>query len=354
MFRTIITLLTFCCISLQAVAQEISLKKNHPERHVVVKGDTLWDISAKFLQDPWLWPKVWNLNRDEIKNPHLIYPGDVIVLDMSSGSPRFKLLRETVTVNPDVVIEPLEKTAISSISLNTILPFLSQPLIIENAQLKSAPRIIAGQDNRVILSPGTRIYVREILEGANLNWHVYRQSNALVDPDTKKVLGYEATYLGDAHVTKFGDPASANIVKAKEEIFVNDRLLPFLETTEANFVPRAPEADVQGRIMTIYGGVGEAGVGSIVSINKGSSNGVEAGHVLAIKSFGRFVKDAELNAKKPYSFKEAFKENKSDLVKLPDERVGLLMIFRVFNNISYGLVMQTDHAVNQYDAVTNP
>lgn len=354
MFRIIITLLIFCCISLTINAQEISLKKGYPDRHVVVKGDTLWDISAKFLQDPWLWPKVWNLNRDEIKNPHLIYPGDVIVLDMSSGSPQFKLLREAITVNPNVVIEPLAKTAISTISLNTITPFLSQPLIIENEQLKSAPRIIAGQDNRVILSPGTRIYVREILEGANLNWHVYRQSNALVDPDTKKILGYEATYLGDAHVTKFGDPASANIVKAKEEIFVNDRLLPFNTDIEANFIPRAPDATIQGRIMTIYGGVGEAGVGSIVSINRGSKEGVETGHVLAIKSFGRLVKDKGQTAKKSYSFKEAFKEDKSDLVKLPDERVGLLMIFRVFNNISYGLVMQTEHAVNQFDAVTNP
>jgi len=354
MFRIIITLLIFCCISLKINAQEITLKKGHPDRHVVVKGDTLWDISAKFLQNPWLWPTVWNLNRDEIKNPHLIYPGDVIVLDTSSGSPKFTLLRETVTVNPNVVIEPLAKTAISSIALNTIAPFLSQPLIIENEQLKNAPRIIAGQDNRVILSPGTRIYVREIPDGANLNWHVYRQSTALIDPDTKKTLGYEAIYLGDAHVTKYGDPASANIVKAKEEIFVNDRLLPFHDNIEANFVPRAPEASIQGRIMNIYGGVGEAGVGSIVSINRGSKNGVETGHVLAIKRYGRMVKDAEMNAKKPFSLKEAFNSEKTGAVKLPDERAGLLMVFRVFNNISYGLVMQTEQPVDQFDAVTNP
>lgn len=274
MFRYIIPLLISCCISLNAFAQEIQLNKNHPDKHVVVKGDTLWDISAKFLKDPWLWPKVWDMNRTEIKNPHLIYPGDVIVLDMSSGSPRFKLLRENMAnLDPKVIVEPLEKNAIPTISLNTIAPFLSQPLIIEQDQLKNSPRIIAGQDNRVILSPGTRIYVREIPENAELNWNIYRQSDALIDPDTKQILGYEATYLGDARITKYGDPATATIFKAKEEIFVHDRLLPYSEHIITNFVPRAPESQINGRIMTIYGGVGEAGVGTysplIVVAHKG-------------------------------------------------------------------------------------
>lgn len=355
MFRHIIPLLLSCCISFNAFAQEVILNKNHPDKHVVVKGDTLWDISAKFLKDPWLWPKVWNLNRTEIKNPHLIYPGDVIVLDMSSGSPRFKLLRENIAnMDPKVVIEPLEKNAIPTIALNVIAPFLSHPLVIEQDQLKNSPRIIAGQDNRVILSPGTRIYVRDIPVETNLNWNIYRQSEALTDPETKQILGYEATYLGDAKVTKWGDPVTATITKAKEEIFVHDRLMPYSEHIITNFVPRAPETQINGRIMTIYGGVGEAGVGSIVTINRGSAQGIESGHVLAVKNFGRSVKDTELAKRKEYSFKNEIKGIKTDMVKLPDERAGLLMIFRVFNNVSYGLIMQTEQPVNELDAVTTP
>ncbi|HQO15850.1 MAG TPA: LysM peptidoglycan-binding domain-containing protein, partial [Methylotenera sp.] len=156
MFRHIITLLMFCCISLTANAQEVQLNSNHPDRHVVKKGDTLWGISGKFLKDPWQWPKVWQFNRAEIKNPHLIYPGDVIVLDRSGKNPRLRLLRETVTLQPGAVEEPLDKEAISTIPLSVISPFLNQPLVIEKDQLATSPRIIGAQDNRVVLSPGTR------------------------------------------------------------------------------------------------------------------------------------------------------------------------------------------------------
>ncbi|NOU41471.1 MAG: LysM peptidoglycan-binding domain-containing protein [Methylotenera sp.] len=388
MFRIIITLLMFCCLSFRLNAQEVALKPNHPDRHVVVKGDTLWGISGKFLKDPWLWPKVWQLNRAQIKNPHLIYPGDVVFLDMSSGKPELKLLRETITLQPGAVIEPLEKTAISTIPLNVIAPFLSQPLIIEKDQLAESPRIIAGQDNRVVLSPGTRVYINKIEEGDGLNWFVYRPGNDLVDPDSKEVLGVEATYLGDARVTKYGEPASADITKAKEEIFTKDRLVPSGDEVIANFVPHAPDTEITGRIIKIYGGVAEAGPQSIVSISRGSADGIEVGHVLAISRYGRVIKDpepqkesdeqkqAKANAKpklkelnfdvsrdadgKPVVNFEKKSENTSGLVlepgmiKLPDERVGLLMVFRVFDRVSYGLIMQASEPVNTLDTVKTP
>jgi hypothetical protein len=388
MFRNIITLLMFCCSSFHLNAQEVALKANHPDRHVVVKGDTLWGISGKFLKDPWLWPKVWKLNRAQIKNPHLIYPGDVVFLDMSSGKPELKLLRETITLQPGIVEEPLAKTAISTIPLNVIAPFLSQPLIIEKDQLADSPRIIAGQDNRVVLSPGTRVYFNKIEEGDGLNWYVYRPGNDLVDPDTKEVLGVEATYLGDAKVTKYGEPASGDIVRAKEEIFTKDRLVPSGDEVITNFVPHAPEADITGRVIKIYGGLAEAGPQSIVSISRGSADGIEVGHVLAISRYGRVIKDpeqpketeeqkqAKANAKpklKELNFDvkrdadgkavvnfEKTSEAKGALVlepgmiKLPDERVGLLMVFRVFDRISYGLVMQASEPINTLDSVKTP
>lgn len=384
MFRNIITLLTFCCLSFHLNAQEVELKKNHPERHVVVKGDTLWGISSKFLKDPWLWPKVWQLNRSQIKNPHLIYPGDVVFLDYSSGKPELRLLRETITLQPGVVEEPLDKVAISTIPLNVIAPFLSQPLVIEKDQLANSPRIIAGQDNRVVLSPGTKIYINKIEEEDGLDWFVYRPGQTLIDPDSKETLGVEATYLGDARITKYGEPASANISKAKEEIFTKDRLVPAGDEAITNFVPHAPDTEIKGRIIKIYGGLAEAGPESIVAISRGSQDGVEIGHVLAINRYGRVIKDPEPNKEaidksatksklkelnfevskdadgKPIvNFEKNTEKNgglilEPGMIKLPDERVGLMMVFRVFDRISYGIIMQASEPVNTKDAVQTP
>lgn len=379
MFRHIITLLMFCCLSFNTYADEVALKSGHPDRHVVVKGDTLWGISAKFLKDPWQWPKVWKLNRAQIKNPHLIYPGDVVMLDMSSGSPQLRLLRETVTLEPGAVVEPLEKTAIPTIPLNVIAPFLNQPLVIENGQLDNSPRIIAGQDNRVVLSPGTRIYINKIQEGDGINWFVYRPNGNIVDPDTNQILGTEAAYLGDAKITKYGEPASADIIRAKEEIFTRDRLVPTGDATITNFVPHAPDTEVTGRIINIYGGVAEAGPQSIVSISRGSAEGIEVGHVLAVNRYGRVIKDPELPSRssdakpknpnldsevkldkdgKPITkMQKVPSENlvlEPGMIKLPDERVGLIMVFRVFEHVSYALVMQASLPINKLDAIQTP
>lgn len=382
MFRPIITLLVICGISLPLNAQEVELNKNHPERHVVVKGDTLWGISGQFLKDPWQWPKVWRLNRAEIKNPHLIYPGDVVVLDNTGKIPRLRVLHETITLDPHAVEEQTDKAAISTIPLSVINPFLHQPLVIEKDQLVKSPRILAAQDNRVVLSPDTRVYIKGINEGDALNWHVYRPGQNLVDPDTKEVLGVEAHYLGDAKLVKYGDPASADIVKAKEEIFAKDRLVAMGDEVTTNFVPHAPEANINGRIIHVYGGVAEGGPESIVTLNRGAADGIEVGHVLAINRYGRIIKDPEYRAsseeQKP-KLKEVnldvktapdgskivnFKKTPTELdgkpilppgmVKLPDERVGLLMVFRVFDRVSYALVMQASQPVYESDTVTTP
>lgn len=384
MLRNIITLLTFCCLSFQLNAQEVELKKNHPERHVVVKGDTLWGISSKFLKDPWLWPKVWKLNRAQIKNPHLIYPGDVVVLDLSSGKPELKLLRETITLQPGVVSEPLEKTAVPTIPLNVIAPFLNQPLVIEKDQLANSPRIIAGQDDRVVLSPGTKMYINKIEEADGLDWYVYRPGETLIDPDSREQLGVEATYLGDAKISRYGEPASALITKSKEEIFIKDRLVPAGDEAITNFVPHAPEAEIKGRIIKIHGGLAEAGPESIVAISRGSQDGIEIGHVMAISRYGRVIKDPEPSKEtiEQASAKTKLKElnfevsrdaegkaivnfekkpEKNDglilepgMIKLPDERVGLLMVFRVFDRVSYSIIMQASEPIHTKDAVHTP
>lgn len=382
MYKYIITPLLLCCLASSAAADDVQLRPDHPDRYVVVKGDTLWGIASKFLQDPWKWPEVWNMNREQIKNPHRIYPGDVVVLDTSSGEPQLSLLRETVTLEPGVIIEPLEKEAVPAISPNIIEPFLSQPLIIEKDALDDAPTIIAGPDERVALSPGVKIYISEIEEGSSLIWHIYRPNKALVDPETQEMLGIEALYLGDARITQYGEPASAVISRAKEEIFTKDKLVAATDTLQTSFIPHAPAIDIQGRIMTIYGGVAEAGAKTIVSLNRGTLDGLEVGHVLSINRAGEYIsKDpkkktseekfpmeeyryrdidpldpkANIPEEKPEK-KDAEDDpaNNPNLVKLPDERIGLLMVFRTFDHVSYGLIMQAAEPVNVLDIVKTP
>jgi len=380
MYRTIITLLCVSCLSNFAYAEDIPLQKNHPEQHVVVKGDTLWGIAGQFLQNPWQWPKLWNMNREQIKNPHRIYPGDVVVLDTSGTNPQFKLLRETVTLKPGIIEEPLAKEAIYSIPPNVIGPFLTQPLLVEASALDKAPRIIGAQDDRLVLSPGTRVYISSINPGEKTYWNIYRPGVALKDPDTNEVLGIEAIYLGDMRITKFGSPASADIVKAKEEIFTKDRLVVASEGFRESFVPHAPENQIQGRIIKIYGGVAEAGPKTVVAINRGKNDGLEEGHVLAISRRGHVVKDPEFvpdqtqpenklkelnfdvttgpDGKKIVNFQNKDEAEQSALkpneLRLPDERVGLLMVFRTFDKVSYGLIMRSSDSVFTLDSVHTP
>lgn len=378
MYRYIITPLLLCCLATHAAADVVQLQENHPDRYVVVKGDTLWGISGKFLKDPWQWPKIWKMNREQIKNPHWIYPGDVVVLDTSSGQPELRLLRETVTLQPGIREEALEKEAVPTISPNIIEPFLSRPLVIENDQLDNAPIIVAGQENRVVLSPGVKVYVSKIDEDEGAYWHVYRNGKALVDPDTKETLGIEAIYLGDAKINKYGKPATAAIVRAKEEIFPKDKLVVAPETLQTSFVPRAPESQVAGKIMSIYSGVAEAGPNSIVTINRGSADGLEQGHVLAISKLGKIIpnpaakKGERVNRLKELNFdigrapdgkveinfpkkdEKAAAELDPSLIKLPDERIGLLMVFRTFERVSYALIMQASEPINVLDPVQTP
>lgn len=382
MNKHIITLLVLSCLSLNAIAEDIQLQNNYPDRYVVVKGDTLWGISAKFLKDPWQWPKVWKMNRAEIKNPHRIYPGDVVVLDTSSGSPQLKVLHETITLQPGIREEALEAEAIPTIAPSIIDPFLTQPLLIENGKLDSAPRIVSGPDSRVILSPGTRVYVNEIKESQGSHWSIFRSGEQLTDPDTKEVLGTEAIYLGDVNISRYGAPASGEIVRAKEEIFTKDRLVASPDEFKSSYVPHAPETQINGRIMRIYGGVAEAGPNMVVSINRGKNDGLEEGHVLAISRYGRVIKDPEYkdSSNKVVSEEKKLKElnfdvktgpdgkkivdfakekvNKPTLapdeLQLPDERVGLLMIFRTFDKVSYGLITSTTDAVYTLDSVHTP
>lgn len=369
MKKRIITLLLFCGFASLAYAEEMQLQENHPDRHTVVKGDTLWGISGKFLKDPWRWPQIWKMNREQIKNPHRIYPGNVVVLDTNGSEPELRLLRQTTNLDPSIVVEPLEQAPIPTIPPSVIGPFLSQPLVIEDKQLESSPEIIASPDGRIMLGAGYRAYVSEISEGDGLNWQIYRPGVPLVDPETKETLGHEAIYLGDARVVRFGDPATISITRSKQEITIKDKLVVAPEKLMGNFVPHAPDSDIAGRIMTSYDGAAEIGRNTIVTLNRGNADGLESGHVLAVYSAGEKLSKKKVD---PLTHKPevnittsrdadgklivnlAKEDESANTVYLPDERVGLVMVFRVFEHVAYALVMQSERPIHTNDVVKTP
>lgn len=332
-----------------AKAPKCTFLANAPDQHRVVRGDTLWDVSGKFLQHPWCWPQVWDMNREQIKNPHWIYPGQIVYFDrvngrLGLGKPGANGGMPTVQLSPRVRSSDSGNDAIATVSLDDIKPFLSKPLIIEENELQNAPRIVATQEGRVYLAQGDKAYVRGDLQG-HTSFDVFRPGKALKDPATEKILGYEAIYLGAMKLQQQSksvrEPDTMVLLDVKQEMGVGDRLVAQHPTPFINFVPHAPEQLVAAQIMSIYGGVTNAGQGQIVSINHGTKNGIDVGTVLELYRLGRLTIDPT-----------AAGDDKT--IKLPDEKYGTLLVFRVFKNISYGLIMQVQDAVQVGDIAKSP
>ena len=312
-----------------------------PDSYTVVRGDTLWGIAGRFLKQPWRWPEIWQMNREQIRNPHWIYPGQTIILDRATGTMRLgggPGANGTVKLSPQVRVEA-GRDAIPSIPAEAIEPYLTQPLVIENAAMLEAPRVVASKE-RVVMGAGDIAYVAGITDPAVTTYQVFRPGRPLKDPDTGDVIAYQADYLGTARVTRPGNPATVTITSSKLEINVGDRLVPATKSTPINYVPHAPAAPVAGRVISTYSGVAYAGANMVIAVNRGAAEGLDVGTVLAIKSFGRTIID------KTNGSKEA--------ITLPEERKGLLFIFRVFNHVAYGLITSSVDPVEVGDAVTQP
>jgi len=309
---------------------------NAPDRHIVVRGDTLWDLAGKYLRQPWRWPEIWQLNRDQIRNPHWIYPGQVIVLDRRNGT--MSISNDTINLVPRIR-EEAEALAIPSIPPDAIEPFLSQPVVVDNATMIGAPRVIASAE-RVLLGRGDEIYVSGITDERLSDYQLYRPGTPLRDPDTQEILAYESVYLGTARKVRDGTPATFLITSSRLEINVGDRLVPAPRATSASYVPRAPERDINGRVLSIYGGVQQAGRNQIIAINRGRRDGVENGYVLALQTRGRTITDR--TGTSPVQ------------VQLPNERNGLAFVFRVFDRISYALIMNVEGPVSVGDNLIRP
>ncbi|OYV96923.1 MAG: peptidoglycan-binding protein [Deltaproteobacteria bacterium 37-65-8] len=341
MQKLIISLIC-CLLPAFTLAATPEIRDNAPDRHIVVKGDTLWDISATFFKDPWKWPQIWGMNKDTIKDPHWIYPGDVIVLDRTTGT--LRVGGEAKASSPDTVVklspkaraQSSEHNAIPSIPGNAIGPFLSRPLVIEENELSGAPTLVGTYEQRVILGNDDIAYVKGLSEGKGSLWQVYRPGKTFLDPDSKEVLGHEAIYLGDVSVEKFADLSTVKITKSIQEINKGDRLVQATGELASNYVPHAPESQFAARVISIYGGVSQAGQNAIITLNKGRRDGLENGHVLALYRKG-----------------ETVKEKGKDLT-LPDVRYGLLFVFRTFDKVAYALVMQTRLPVELLDSAQTP
>lgn len=338
----IISALLLAVTAVTAFATEpLKLADNVPDRHVVVKGDTLWGISGKFLKEPWRWPEIWNLNREQIRNPHLIYPGDIVYLDYVDGQPRLRLGKPMAgKLSPGVHEERLGQE-IPAIPREAVEPYISQPLVVEPDALNDAPRIIATEESRVIVGNGDEIFVLGISDDQNQpKWHIYRPGVPLKDPVTQEVLGFEAFFLGTARMKQRGEVSILEVLASKEEILKGDLLLPADFPDLKSYVPRRAEQEISGLVMSVYGGVSAGGRNSVITLNRGSRDGVEVGHVL-----GLFSKRSTLYRDK---------EGRNQVMLLPEQRYGLVFIFRTFDRVAYGLVMEASHPLAIGDAIRNP
>jgi hypothetical protein len=326
-----------------AVAADVALKDNYPSEYTVKRGDTLWDISSMYLRDPWLWPEIWQVN-PQVSNPHLIYPGDRLKLIYVGGKPRLVVARGDVKLTPHMRVSPLD-TALSAIPADVISPFLSGSRVVEKGVLDDAPYVLAGADHKILGGAGDKIYGRgEFLADQNF-YGIYRKGQEFKDPETNEHLGVQALEIGTGVIKARDDGkkdkqiATTQLNQTNEEVRVGDRYLPLAsEELPAVFYPKPPAGEVEGVIIAVEGGVGNIGRYDVVTLNLGERENIQIGDVLSVHTAGERVND-------PFRLGS---------VRLPGERAGLLMIFKVFEKVSYGLVLESEKPLAVLDTVENP
>lgn len=392
MFKKIYFLLAFLSLASISIADTVTLNPDRPDQYVVQKGDTLWDISARFLQEPWYWPTIWQGN-PQIEDPHLIYPGDVITLTFKDGQPMLTVNASGMGVNGrNVKLSPVVRSydrddAIPSIPVDAIQQFLTRPRIVTDEEMDDWPYVVSSYDEHLVSGAGNKLYVRGLSEDSTVTrYGLYRKGPAYINPrkDKDEILGYEALYLGDVVVEKWGDPASVIVTLSKQEIHNGDRLVAESDEDANNEItPSTPYRDIDANILSVINGVAEIGQFQVVVVDVGDGDGIEVGSILGVYQSGKVVRDviaSEIKGKEKIeidpddalggmvdSIRNSMTDfNNSDLVgylgrpnaqpefvELPEEYAGVLMVFRIFENVSYALVMEAVSPIHVYDSVRN-
>jgi LysM repeat protein len=339
--------------TVQVPSRGIPLAENAPDSYVVKRGDTLWGIAKVFLRDPWFWPEIWQVN-PQVHNPHLIYPGDTLRLVYIDGQPQIVLQRglergDGIRVEPRVRSEPID-SAITTIPYATVAAFMSKPTVLDREQIKTAPYVLATRDLHVVMSEGDTVYARGFTSPAELGSHynVIRVGDPLIDPDDNRVLGYDGIFTGSGHVTRQGDPTTLIMTESSRESRAGDKLIPGGVDVPLDFIPSAPRVKTNGRIIAVANGVTIIGQYEVVVVNRGARDGLAPGNVLGVFDTGPVVADTD---KKGFFNLDSLGAKK---VQLPSERTGTFMVFKTFDNISYGLIMEATNLIRVGDKIENP
>jgi LysM repeat protein len=325
-----------------------------PMHYTVKRGDTLWSIASMYLKDPWLWPEVWIIN-PQVPNPHLIYPGDKLALAYGAGG-RVEVRLEqagATRLDPRLRSDPLAN-AIPTIPYSAIAAFLSRPTLMSDDEIRRAPYVLAFRDMHQVAGNDIEVYVRKLQAGENSRFAVMHIATPLVDPDDGKVLGYEGIYTATALVKRPGEPAKAVLIDPARETLAGDRLMSSDNEVPINFTPAAPSSDIHGRIMDVVGGTDLVGQWYVVAINRGKHHGIEPGNVLAVDKEGDVVRDLYENGRSLMNTTTGFSTTFAPRVKLPDERAGTLLVVKVYDRMSYGLIVGASNTIHNGAPVHNP
>jgi len=331
------------------------LAPNAPGSYVVKRGDTLWSIAKVFLRDPWFWPEIWQVN-PQVRNPHLIYPGDTLRLVYIDGRPRVTLQRSmmergnSARVVPRVRSEPLEG-AVTTIPYETVAGFMSKPFVLTSEQIDVAPYVLASRDDHVVISDGDILYARGFSTPAELGmrYNVIRVGDPLRDPDNGRIMGYHGIFTGSGHVTRIGDPTTLIMTQSTRESVPGDKLFAGGVDVALDFIPRPPTAKIDGRIVAVADGSTAIGQYQVVVINRGARDGLAPGNVLAIFEVGGIVPDTVNKG-----FLGGLSRFDPKKVRLPDEHSGTFMVFKTFDRMSFGLIMEASNIIRVADRVENP
>lgn len=366
MLNKIVLSLAMVLSSHVLLAQDLQINPEHPDQYVIEKGDTLWDISSRFLLEPWRWPEIWQVN-PQIENPHLIYPGDVVRLSYDGDTPILSVSRgsdsgRTVKLSPSIRSDARPQ-AINTIPIDAIRQFLTRPLMVSEYEMDDWPYVVSNYEQHLVASPGVDIYVRKLEADASSDrqYSIYRKGPAYISKSYGKdtILGYEAIYVGDAEIKEFGDPSTAVITRAEMEVKNGDRLIAQADDEiYSSFIPSRSNREINANIISAQGVLSEIGQYQVVVLDKGAQDGLQVGNVLGVFQSGRMVTDKVAVSEKKFNnwpIIEYLGKSKAaeEEITLPEVRAGVIMVFRIFDQVSYALVMEALRPIHLYDTVKN-